>query len=104
MRRRHHTENDGYDSDESFSLESVIFDSTEELSDAETEATEIDPLDEVGCHADVDDIPDLLYGATHPPDYYRRIAEEVNDVNFDEQDYSPGTEALLDAVERPWQR
>jgi hypothetical protein len=101
---RHNTENDGYNSDESFSPESVIFDSTEELSEVETEATDIDPLDEADCHVDVDDIPDLLCGAAHPPEYYRRIAEEVNDIDFDEQDYSPGTVTLIDAVEGHWQR
>ncbi|KAH6975591.1 hypothetical protein EDB80DRAFT_900152 [Ilyonectria destructans] len=98
MPRRHRSRNDEYDSDDSPSPENVVFDLNQEVSDAETDITEIDPLDDVDCHVDIEDLPDLLDGAVYPPEYYRRIAEEV----FDKQDYSPGTERLLNAVEDHW--
>ncbi|KAK7408613.1 hypothetical protein QQX98_009215 [Neonectria punicea] len=104
MPGRHHSWNDDYDSDDSFSPENELFDSIEDVSDAEIDITEIDPLDDVDCHVDVKDILDILDDAIHPPEYYRRIAEEINDGDFEEQDYSPGTERLLNAVEEHWQR
>lgn len=84
MRRRHYPGNDGYDSDEPFSSESVTFHSTEEPS--------------MIRDVEADDIPDLLCSAVYPPEYYYHIAEEVNNVDFDEQDYSPGTEKLFNVI------
>ncbi|KAH7012484.1 C2H2 finger domain protein [Microdochium trichocladiopsis] len=102
MPRRQRSRKDEYDSDDSFSPEDV-FDVDEEASDAESDITEVDPFDDVDCHVDVEDLADLL-GAAHPPEFYQRIAEQVDDSDLDTQDYSPGTERLLDAVEDHWQR
>ncbi|KAM0269259.1 hypothetical protein ACHAQH_009792 [Verticillium albo-atrum] len=71
-----------YDSDDSFSPEDPIFDVDEEASDAETDITEVNPLDDADCHVDVEDLPDLL-DVVRPLECYRRIAEEVNNSDFD---------------------
>ena len=78
MPRRYRSRDDEYDSDDSFSPEDDIFDVDEEVSDAETDNTEINLLDKVDCDVDAEDLPDLLDNTAHPPEYYRRIAEEVN--------------------------
>ncbi|KAH7377090.1 hypothetical protein B0T11DRAFT_347438 [Plectosphaerella cucumerina] len=74
---RQRSREDKYDSDDSFTPEEPIF------------------------NVNVEDLADLLDGV-HPPEYYRCIAEDVNDGDLDAQDYSPGTEALLSAVEDHW--
>ncbi|KAH8652841.1 C2H2 finger domain protein [Ilyonectria robusta] len=104
MRRRQRLFGDADDSDASFSPEDdEVFDVNEdEVSDAETDITEINPFDDVDDHVDVDDLTQLLDNV-HPPEYYHRIAAEVNEGALDGQDYSPGTEKLLNAVEEHWQ-
>lgn len=104
MRRHQRLFDDADDSDASFSPEDdTVFDVNEdEASDAETDITEINPFDDVDDHVDVDDLTQLLDNV-HPPEYYQRIAAEVNEGALDGQDYSPGTEKLLNAVEEHWQ-
>ncbi|KAH8654664.1 hypothetical protein BGZ61DRAFT_524198 [Ilyonectria robusta] len=104
MRRHQRLFDDADDSDASFSPEDdTIFDVNEdEASDAETDITEINPFDDVDDHVDVDDLTQLLDNV-HPPEYYQRIAAEVNEGALDGQDYSTGTEKLLNAVEEHWQ-
>lgn len=104
MHHRYHMETDAYDSNDLFSPESTLFDSTGDILDAETAATKIDSFNEVDCQVDVEDLPNLLCGAAHPPEYYRQIAKDINDIDFDKQDYSPGTEILLNVVESHWRR
>jgi hypothetical protein len=42
----------------------------------------------------------LFSGNIHPPEYYRRFLEGVNETEFKSQDYSKGITILLDALER----
>ncbi|RYP20248.1 hypothetical protein DL767_009494 [Monosporascus sp. MG133] len=100
MPRRRRSRNDDYDSDDSYSPEDSVFDVNDvDVSDADTDITDIDPCDDVNRfddvdgHGDAENLPELLDDAVHPPEYHRRIAEEVNVGDFDTQDYSRGTDS-----------
>ncbi|KAF3349014.1 hypothetical protein VdG2_02860 [Verticillium dahliae VDG2] len=114
MPRRQRSSEDKYGSDGSFSPEDSIFDMDIEASDAETEITEVDPLPDADGQVDVAGLEEFVadladadlidIDTVHSSEYNRRMVEEVNNSDFDAQDYSPGTEILLSGFEDHWQR
>ncbi|KAK1961500.1 hypothetical protein LY78DRAFT_588565 [Colletotrichum sublineola] len=61
--------------------------------------------DEDGSDTDATDFEDkikLFGGNLHPPEYWRRALEDMDDRGFECQDYSLSTTALLDNVEEQW--
>ena len=102
MTLRRRSNSDAYDSDSSFSPnDDDVFDASEH-SDTDTDITDVDEFDNL--EIDVDDQVQLFDGNLHPPEYYRRGIEELNEGDFDGEDYSKGTEVLLDGIEEKWQR
>ncbi|KAK2035837.1 C2H2 finger domain-containing protein [Colletotrichum somersetense] len=103
-RQRHHV--DAPDCDDSFSpsdedisegtfkANEHVFDVNEDEDGSDTDATD----DEL----DVEDQIKLFGGNLHPPEYWRKAVEDMNDDEFECQDYSPSTTALLDNVEEQW--
>ncbi|GJD04365.1 C2H2 finger domain-containing protein [Colletotrichum higginsianum] len=110
-RRRRHV--DAYDSDDSFSpsdddisedtfnANECVFDVNEDDDGSDTDATDAEDLEE-DAELDVEDQIKLFGGNLHPPDYWRKAVEDMNDSEFECQDYSPSTTALLDNVEEQW--
>ncbi|CCF41454.1 C2H2 finger domain-containing protein [Colletotrichum higginsianum] len=104
---------DAYDSDDSFSpsdddisedtsnANECVFDVNEDDDGSDTDATDADDLEE-DAELDVEDQIKLFGGNLHPPDYWRKAVEDMNDSEFECQDYSPSTTALLDNVEEQW--
>ncbi|CCF42280.1 C2H2 finger domain-containing protein [Colletotrichum higginsianum] len=78
-----------------------VFDVNEDEDGPSTDATDIEDLDKE-AELDVEDQIMLFGGNLHPPDYWRRAVEEMNESEFEGQDYSPSTMALLDNVEEQW--
>lgn len=85
-----------FDSDVSFSPEEDELFDIEDHSDDLTELTDIEDLDEDDNYDDDDDDNDddnkLFGGNTHPPEYYRRGMDDLDDSESDGEDYSPGSE------------
>ncbi|KAK6222509.1 putative C2H2 finger domain-containing protein [Colletotrichum tabaci] len=102
---------DAYDSDDSFSPNDNdasentssagedVFDVNEDEDGSDTEATDAEDLD---VELDVEDLSKLFGGNLQPPEYWRRAVEDMNESEFECQDYSPSTTALLDNVEEQW--
>ncbi|KAK1974959.1 C2H2 finger domain-containing protein [Colletotrichum cereale] len=102
---------DAYDSDDSFSPNDNdasentssagedVFDVNEDEDGSDTEATDAEDLD---AELDVEDLSKLFGGNLQPPEYWRRAVEDMNESEFECQDYSPSTTALLDNVEEQW--
>lgn len=103
MPPRRRLQNDRDDPNDPYPPGNVFVDSDEELSDAETDISEKKPFDDAGWHVEEQDLPDLIEAGL-PPEYYHRIANEINNIEFDTPDYSPGTLSLLNAVEDDWKR
>jgi hypothetical protein len=66
----------------------------------QTDATDISD-NEVDNSAE-DDIAWLLKDNQHPPEYYVRLEENLDETEFTKEDYSPGTTLLLDRIEEQW--
>ncbi|KAK2051368.1 C2H2 finger domain-containing protein [Colletotrichum caudatum] len=104
-----------YDSDDSFSpsddgTDEDTFDTNEDVFDvdadgdgSDTEATDAEDLEEDAI-LDVEDQVKLFGGNLHPPEYWRKAVEEMNENEWEYQDYSPLTTALLDNVEEQYFR
>ncbi|KAK1975244.1 C2H2 finger domain-containing protein [Colletotrichum cereale] len=102
---------DAYDSDDSFSPNDNnasentssagkdVFDVNEDEDGSDTEATDAEDLD---AELDVEDLSKLFAGNLQPPEYWRRAVEDMNESEFECQDYSPSTTALLDNVEEQY--
>ncbi|OAQ57486.1 C2H2 finger domain-containing protein [Pochonia chlamydosporia 170] len=92
------------ESDSSFSpeIESCFDEDEADLSGEETEATDLDVQqdDDLGFEDQIQ----LFGGNIHPPEYYRSGIEEFNESSFVDEDYSPGSTILLDAIELQWQQ
>ncbi len=106
MPRRRQILADADDSDASISPEDdEVFDVDELKGDLDSEATSVEDLD-VNDNADLEiDFEDQiqLFGRNvHPPAYYQQAVKEFNESAFDSEDYSKGSEKLLDAVEQQW--
>ncbi|GKT52612.1 uncharacterized protein ColSpa_12793 [Colletotrichum spaethianum] len=110
-RQRRHT--NAYDPDDSFSpsdddsskgtfkSNDNVFDVDEDEDGSDTDVTDLEDLEE-NAQPDVDDQIKLFGGNLHPPEYWRKAVEEMNESDFECQDYSPSTTALLDNVEEQW--
>ncbi|KAK1973628.1 C2H2 finger domain-containing protein [Colletotrichum cereale] len=108
-RERRHV--DAYDFDDSFSpsdndasentsnADEDVFDVNEDEDGSDTEATDTEDLD---AKLDIEDLSKLFGGNLQPPEYWRRAVEDMNGSEFECQDYSPSTTALLDNVEEQW--
>ncbi|KAI9148655.1 C2H2 finger domain-containing protein [Paramyrothecium foliicola] len=97
---------DASDSDASSCLGEAdgIFDSNE-LGDSDTETidTDFEDTETLGKpNIDIDDQLGLFDGNLHPPEYYRQGIKEFNESALDEEDYSPGSQVLLDDIENQW--
>ncbi|KAK1658505.1 C2H2 finger domain-containing protein [Colletotrichum godetiae] len=96
---------DASDSDDSFSpsdddisedtssANEDVFDMNEDEDGSDTDATDVE---------DVEDQIKLFGGNLHPPEYWRKAVEDMNESEWECQDYSPSTTALLDNVEEQW--
>ncbi|CAG9951164.1 unnamed protein product [Clonostachys rosea f. rosea IK726] len=51
---------------------------------------------------DFKDAVNLFGGNTHPPEYYQNAVKDFDESHYDGQDYSPGSDILLDAIEDTW--
>lgn len=85
------------------STRSVLVETHKESSDAETDIPETKVLDDADWHVEEQDLQDM-FEARHPPEYYHRIANEIDDVALNTRNYSPGTLSLLHATEEDWKR
>jgi hypothetical protein len=105
VRRRRHLEDDSSE-DSSGEDENDLFDVEDDANSPVTDATSVEDLDvsdaNVDDDVDVEDQITLFSGNVHPPEYYRQSIEEFNESTFNSEDYSPGTNVLLDAVEEQW--
>jgi len=54
--------------------------------------------------ADIAELADFLADTdnAHPPEYYTRQLEELDESEFEKEDYAKGTTALLDRIEEHW--
>lgn len=52
--------------------------------------------------SDGSQLSQLIAGNEHPPEYYTRQAEQFLESEYTREDYSPGTQALLDYTEKLW--
>ncbi|RFU32107.1 hypothetical protein B7463_g4224, partial [Scytalidium lignicola] len=98
------TNPDGSDTSSS-SEDDPVFDIDDLESNLESEATNVENLDIDDDHdleIDLEDQIQLFGGNIHPPEYYRQALTEFNESAFDSEDYCPGTNLLLDAVEEQW--
>lgn len=97
------SQSDGTDAESSRTTGSFLVKSDEESSNAETDVSEKESLDDADWHVKEQDLPDMIQ-AGHPPEYYHRIANEIDETALATSDYSPGTQSLLDAAEEDWKR
>lgn len=107
MSRHQRCLTDPADSDASFSPddddELFELDNFEGVSDSDaTTVEDLDVDDDLDAEIDVEDQMQLFGGNVHPPEYYQRAVEEFNESAFDCEDYSSGTNLLLDTVEEQW--
>jgi hypothetical protein len=82
-----------------------VFDVDEFEGDSDTDATsavDLDVDDDSDAEIDFEDQTQLFGGNVHPPEYYQQAVEEFNESAFDSEDYSPGSNLLLAAVEEQW--
>jgi hypothetical protein len=77
-------DNDGHEGSECGSDETILEESPDD--------------DEV----DFKDAVNLFGGNTHPPEYYQNAVKDFDESHYDGQDYSPGSDILLDAIEDTW--
>ncbi|KAK7229589.1 hypothetical protein V2G26_001759 [Clonostachys chloroleuca] len=87
-------------SDES-DIDSVFDNDDHERSECGSDATvlgESSDEDEV----DFKDAINLFGGNMHPPEYYQNAVKDFDESHYDGQDYSPGSDVLLDAIEDTW--
>jgi hypothetical protein len=103
---RHRRPRDDDSEDSSPEDDNDLFNVDDNECDSDTDATNIEDLDigdvDVDAEIDVEDQSALFGGNVHPPEYYRQAVEEFNESAFDYEDYNPGTNSLLDAVEEQW--
>lgn len=104
-RRRRHLVDDG-SNDSSGEDENDLFDVKDNTNSPDTDMTSIEDLDvsdvDVDNNIDIEDQIALFVGNVYPPEYYRQAVEEFNKSTFDSEDYSLGTNVLLDTVEEQW--
>jgi hypothetical protein len=67
----------------------------------ETDATEVTGDNEDGEPVD---LAWLLGDNDHPPEYYLRQLDELDETEYTEQDYSDGSTLLLNRIEEQWRQ
>ncbi|KAH8659526.1 C2H2 finger domain protein [Ilyonectria robusta] len=90
---------DSDDSDASTFDYEDIFDVDKSQDDPDTDITDFEDSDN---EYDVEDQLRLFDGNTHPVEYYRQLLQNLNEKDLECQDYSQGTNVLLDGIEAYW--